>query len=65
MPKIILRVISSCKNTTHKIIALTGSNALIIADKVEPMSFIDIVKASIEIIVGKIESKITQSHIIG
>ena len=61
----ILRVRCSLKNNIPKNIAVSGSKAPKIAVFVEPISFIETVIVSREIIVGKIASPITNSHKIG
>ena len=61
-PKIILAVRCSWKNITPKNIAVKGSSAPSIAVVVEPISFIEIVIVSSEIIVGKSANPKVQSH---
>ena len=62
IPVMILGVSCSWNTMTPKNRAVTGSNAPSTAAGVEPISFIEIVIASSDTIVGRIESAIALSH---
>ena len=65
IPIIILNVSCSWKMKTPIIIAVIGSKDPRIAAVVEPISLIDIVIVSIDIIVGKSASAMAHPHNIG
>ena len=58
----ILNVSCSLKNKIPKNIAVSGSNAPKIAVFVEPISFIETISVSSEIIVGNSASPVTRNH---